>query len=205
MLEPVEGLEHCFELVGRNAGAAVRDEDPQRPAGRLFELDFGGSGEFQRIVDQVGQDTPQRMRARHHDGVDGLRHRDRLAGVLIVEGDALDEGTEIDARRLLGVAIGALGIGDAFAHEALDLGEIVDELVLLRAVLRHLRAQLHPGDRCLQVMRDGSEDLDALLQVLRDSVPHGVEGRRRIGDLGRPVLVEPRGLAVRVEGFGSAG
>ncbi len=86
-----------------------------------------------------------------------------------------------------------------FLHEPFDLGQVLHHLALLLGVLCQLGAQFHARDRRLQIVRDGRQDLHALLDELGDALAHGIERPRGAGQLGGACFGQRRRLHVGIE------
>ncbi|MCY1423948.1 hypothetical protein D9M71_396760 [compost metagenome] len=54
-------------------------------------------------------------------------------------------------------------------------------------------------------MGDGGQQLHALLQVRSDTILHGIERTRRVGDFAGAVFIQACGMGIGVEGFHGAG
>ncbi len=66
----MERLEDGLKLVFGDPWATIEHRDPDVTVTRLLIVDFDFSGEFERIVDQIGEDAAERMRSRHRVGFD---------------------------------------------------------------------------------------------------------------------------------------
>ena len=128
-----------------------------------------------------------------------------LAGVLIVEYQAVEKGVEVDAAIGFGGAMHAAGIGHAFTHQVFDFAQVLPELFLLGGVVHELGPQLHAGDGGLQVMGNRRQQLHAFLEIGGDTRLHGIEGRRRVGHFGRTGFVQVYTVGIGVEVFHGMG
>ena len=90
-------------------------------------------------------------------------------------------------------------VGHAFADQRVHRIEVLPELVAQRLVGHQVRAQPHPRDRRLQVVRDRRQDLHPLGGVAGDALLHRVEGARGMGHFGRAVLGDQARREVRAE------
>ncbi|MNT00016.1 hypothetical protein D3C72_1344320 [compost metagenome] len=79
------------------------------------------------------------------------------------------------------------------------------QLVAQRGVVQQISAQAQAGDGRLQVVRDGGQDLHALLQVRLDALLHAVEGLGGALHLAWAVLCQSHGGSVGAQCVGCIG
>ncbi len=167
-LHPVERLEHFLQLRLGDAGAFVQYLQAYAVL-VVLHPQLGTAGELEGVVNQVAEYPAQRMRSGFHQGAAAAVEAHRLAAVLVVEHQAVEEGIQVDPAQRLAAAVHAARIGYAFAHQVLHLVEVTPKALALRRVVHLLDAQLHACDWRLQVVGDGRQQLHPLFQVGGDT------------------------------------
>src|SRR5690606_26105768 len=90
LLQPEEGLHGSFQLVVWYSRTVVENRN-DNPAISPFDAQFSLSSIFQCVVDQIGQDAAQRMRFCRCCSPNDTQNGNRLSGVLIIVGNAIDK------------------------------------------------------------------------------------------------------------------
>ena len=162
-LSAVEGLEQTRILRVRQAGAAVPDLDPDRTVLRAAG-DLGGTAVFHGVVDQIDQGAAERVGPDLDIGAAGRNDghlRPDLDGVF---GQTADQAVDIDQRPgFLGFV--AAGQFQTLADEALHDLNVGDQLLADFPIPNLLDPQAHAGERGLEVVAYGGEQLGSRQQA----------------------------------------
>jgi hypothetical protein len=180
-LHAIEPVEDAFQLLLRNADAAVLYADPDRVRGGRGDRDGDadvGPGVLDGVVEQVGDDRAELLGIAAHDELADVvrlqRHRARLQVMpQDRQVDALArEGADVQVRpprrlRLLAYDAGfqdlidgvvqPVGIGQ---HDRVELAPL---LICRRARLQRLEIEANRGDGRLQLVGDGVDEAVVLL------------------------------------------
>ncbi len=131
-----------------------------------------------RVVDQVAQALLDRKRPADERPRSALDF-DKSTAFEVVVLQALDERDDID--RLCPFAgIRAFREFERPAHHFFHFLQVANKLFAQLLVGKQLAAQPQPGDRRLQVVRDGGQQPCPIAQMVRDTRLHPVERARRV-------------------------
>ena len=142
--------------------------------------------ELHGVVQQVAHHAAQGL----HAGVQGRQggrvgvQANVVAGVLRIADQGVEQGRQVHRAGHFLVGMGAAGIGQAFGHQRAHAIEVGQQARAQLGIGHLFGAQAHAGQRRLQVVRDGGQQLGALLHMGLHAGLQGLQGARGLGHFG---------------------
>ena len=107
-----------------------------------------------------------------------------VAGILRIADQGIEQGGQVHRAGRFLVGVGAAGIGQALGHQCAHAIEVGQQARAQLGIGDLLGAQAHAGQRRLQVVRDGGQQLGALLHMGLHAGLQGLQGARGLGHFG---------------------
>ena len=164
--QPIEGLEHLFQLLRGNAGAVVAHAQA-KAVGAVdnIQLDVAlaiAIGVIQQIIDNAAQRC----------GRGGQRpFRRAVAQRVLAQFGAVGQPGVQQAVYIAQFQADAgqfiAQIGQGFLHQRLHFVQVADKFLAHGVVVEHFCAQLQPGDRGFQVVAHRCQQFNSGIQVFQ--------------------------------------